>query len=179
MSVKLLGFTAVAEVTDHAAFATAVRAELEAARYLLGETMVTLSTAHTKSELVFLRACVELRIPTIVFLTNDETAPASLDQESLRLREHLLGVTLAKYTVSQSPAAISILEWADALLCACGEAENEMLGDALALGIPTRKLHPQQLTASWTHTPEVSSPTRHGYSSRRELLEFLDKRFGH
>lgn len=179
MSVKLLGFAALEETPDDTAFASLVRTELEAARHLLGNNMVAISTAQTKSDVIFLRACIDLRVPTIVFLSNEEIALAALDQDLLKLREHLLSVTLAKYPISKNPAATSILEWSDALLCACAVAEDQMLEDALALGIPTRKLHPQLLTAHWTHPPQTSSPARHGFPTRRELLEFLDKRLGH
>ncbi len=175
MSVKLLGFAAVAEEIDHGAFAAAIRSELEAARELLGLNMVVLSGAGTDSDLTFLRTCIELRIPTIVFLPSDEFFN---HQEKSKLLENLLSVSLAKYPLPPSTQAAPILEWADALLCACCDDEEEILTDALALGIPTRKLHSINLEANWTHPPQPASPARHGFSTRRELLEFLDKRFG-
>ncbi len=174
MSVKLLGFAAVAEVIDHVAFATAIRAELEAARDLLGANMVVLSGAETDSDLVFLRTCIELRIPTIALLPAD----ASFLPENKKLFENLLSVSLAKYSFPLSSQNLPILEWADALLCACCDDENEILTDALALGIPTRKLHAASLAAHWTHPPQPANSPRHGFPTRRELLEFLDKRFG-
>jgi hypothetical protein len=176
MSAKLLGFAAVAEVTDHASFATALRDELEAARDLLGSNMIVISGAHTKLELIFLRTCIELRVPTIVLLAND---PPMLDEETTSLRNNLISVSLATYPLPSSSQSLAILEWADALLCACSDVEDEILTDSLALGIPTRKLHPISLEANWTHPPQPASPTRHGFPTRRELLEFLDKKFGH
>jgi hypothetical protein len=173
MSVKLLGFAAVAEVTDHTAFAVAIRCELEAARDLLGANMIVLSGAKTDSDLVFLRTCIELRIPTIVLLPSD---PSFLP-ETEKLLENLLSVSLAKYLLPSSSGNLTILEWADALLCACCDDEDEILADALALGIPTRKLHSTSLAAHWTHPPQLANSPRHGFSTRRELLEFLDKRF--
>lgn len=178
MSVKLLGFAAVAEVTDHAAFAAALRGEIEAARNLLGANMVTLSCARADTDLTFLRTCIDLRIPTIVLLPSDEPFISNTETEKHKLLGNLLSVSLAKYPLPPSPQAAPILEWADALLCACGDEEDEILTDALALGVPTRKLHSISLTADWTHPPHPASPTRHGFPTRRELMEFLDKRFG-
>ena len=178
MSVKLLGFAAVAEVTDHAAFSVAIRNELEAARDLLGANMVVLSGAVTDSDLTFLRTCIELRIPTIVLLPSDETFISETHPEKLKLLENLLSVSLTKYPLPSSSQSLPILEWADALLCACCDDEDEILADALALGIPTRKLHCISLVAHWTHPPKPTNPAKHGFPTRRELLEFLDKRFG-
>ncbi len=178
MSVKLLGFAPVAEVNDHSAFAAVLRCELEATRDLLGANMVVLSGAKTDTDLTFLRTCIELRIPTIVFLPSDSSHPANADSENSRLLENLLSVALAKYPLPSSPQNLAILEWADALLCACRGEEDEILTDALALGIPTRKLHSTSLVAHWTHPPQLTSSARHGFPTRRELLEFLDKRFG-
>lgn len=175
MSVKLLGFAAVADVTDPSAFAAAIRSELEAARDLLGANMIVLSGAGTESDLIFLRTCIELRIPTIVLLCSDETFD---HVEKSKLLENLLSVSLAKYPLASSAQASPILEWADVLLCACCDDEDEILADAIALGIPTRKLHSHSHEANWTHPPHPSNPARHGFPTRRELLEFLDKRFG-
>ncbi len=178
MSVKLLGFAAVAEVMDHTAFATAIRVELEAARDLLGANMIVLSGAGTDSDLTFLRTCIELRIPTIVLLPSDGPFISEAHPEKFKLLENLLSVSLAKYHLPPSSQATPILEWADAFLCACCDDENEILTDALALGIPTRKLHSSSLEAHWTHPPQLTSSARHGFPTRRELLEFLDKRLG-
>lgn len=171
MSVKLLGFAAVAEATDPAAFATGMRAELTSAKDLLGANMVVLSGARTGTDLIFLRTCIELRIPTIVFL-QDETHGQERD-----LLGHLLSVSLAKYPITATQPHFHIIEWADALLCACSDEENEILTDAMALGIPTRKIHTASLEANWTHQPDIACTAKHGFPTRRELLEFLDKRF--
>lgn len=174
MSVKLLGFAAVAEAIDSTAFAAVIRDELEAARDLLGTSMVTLSGAKTDSDLIFLRTCIELRIPTIVLLPRD----AFFLPKEQKLLENLLSVSLAKYSLSSSPQNLPIIEWADALLCTCCDDEDEILTDAIALGIPTRKLHSISLQAHWTHPPHPTKSPRHGFPTRRELLEFLDARFG-
>jgi hypothetical protein len=176
MSAKLLGFAAAAEVKDHASFAMAIRAELETVRDLLGSNMIVISGADTKLELILLRTCIELRIPTIVLLPHIDPF---LDEETSSLRNTLLSVSLATYPLLASSQSLAILEWADALLCACDDHEDEMLMDALALGIPTRKLHSINLSANWTHTPQPAHSPRHGFPTRRELLEFLDKRFHH
>lgn len=174
MSVKLLGFAAVAEAIDSTAFAAVIREELVAARDLLGTSMVTLSGAKTDSDLIFLRTCIELRIPTIVLLQGD----ASFLPEEKKLLDNLLSVSLAKYPLPSSSHNLPIIEWADALLCTCCDAEDDILTDALALGIPTRKLHSTSLQAHWTHPPHPANSPRHGFPTRRELLEFLDARFG-
>lgn len=174
MSVKLLGFAAVAEVTNPAAFAAMIRNELEAARNLLGTSMITLSGAKTDSDLIFLRTCIELRIPTIVLLTVD----TSFLPEEHKLLDNLLSVSLAKYYLPTSSQNLPIIEWADALFCACCDDDDEILTHARSLGIPTRKLHSTSLVANWTYPPHPTSSARHGFPTRRELLEFLDKRFG-
>jgi hypothetical protein len=174
MSVKLLGFAALAEAIDSAAFAAVIRSELEAARDLLGANMIAVSGAATGPDLIFLRTCIELRIPTIVFFTSD----ASFLPETEKLLGNLLSVSLAKYPRPSSSTHLTILEWADALLCPCRNEENEILSDALALGIPTRKLDSTSLAAHWTQPPHASISPRHGFPTRRELLEFLDIRFG-
>lgn len=175
MSVKLLGFTARAEADDNTAFAHAIYSELEATRILLGSNMVALSGARTLTELTFLRTCIELRVPTIVFLPNEVPFSDEPESETSKLRKSLLSVTLATYLTPQP--FLPILEWADALIFANSEDEDEFLADALALGIPIRKLHPLSLKADWTHFPHPASPAKHGFPTRRELLEFLDKRF--
>lgn len=177
MSVKLLGFAAVADATDPSAFAAAIRNELTAAKGLLGTNMVVLSGAKTGTDLIFLRTCIELRIPTIVFLPDENHLSGGSDSEASNLLGHLLSVSLAKYSIAATPTHIPVLEWADALLCACGDEEDEILTDAHALGIPTRKFHTTSLETSWSHTPDTASTARHGFPTRRELLEFLDRKF--
>lgn len=176
MSVKLLGFAASVEADDNTAFAHAIYSELEATRILLGSNMVALSGANTLTELTFLRACIELRVPTIVFLPYKEPFPEESESESSKLRKSLLSVTLATYLTPQP--FLPILEWADALISANSNHEDEFLADAVALGIPVRKLHAFNFNADWTHLPHPTSPAKHGFPTRRELLEFLDKRFG-
>jgi hypothetical protein len=175
MSVKLLGFAASVEVSDAPAFAQTIRSELEAARILLGSNMVALSGANTLTELTFLRTCIELRVPTIVFLPNEEPFPDEPESETSKLRKNLLSVTLATYLTPQP--FLPILDWADALISANSDDEDEFLADAVALGIPIRKLHACSFNADWTHLPHPASPAKHGFPTRRELLEFLDKRF--
>jgi hypothetical protein len=175
MSAKLLGFAASVDVADPLAFAHAIRSELEAARTLLGSNMVVVSGASNHTELTFLRTCIELRIPTIVFLPSDDSSLAELDSEKSRLRENLLSVSLARYLIPVT--SIAILEWADALLCATCNHEDEILSDAIALGIPTKKFYSSSLEAHWTHLPQPTKPAKHGFPTRRELLDFLDKRF--
>ena len=175
MSVKLLGFAASVDVADPLAFAHAIRSELEAARTLLGSNMVVVSGASNHTELTFLRTCIELRIPTIVFLPSDDSSLAALDSEKFRLRENLLSVSLARYLIPVT--SLAILECADALLCTTCNHEDEILSDAIALGIPTKKFHSSSLEAHWTHLPQPTSPAKHGFPTRRELLDFLDKRF--
>lgn len=171
MALKLLGYATVTESKDPKAFAAIVRNELISIRNVLGTDMIVLTSAGTTTDLVFLRTCIELRIPTIVFLPDDT------DTESSNLLGHLLSVSLAKYAITGTQPHLPILEWADALLYACCDKDHEILTDALAQGIPTRKLHSISLEANWTHQPQPSHPARHGFITRRELLEFLDKRY--
>jgi hypothetical protein len=105
MSAKLLGFAAVAEIMDHERFAMVIRAELETVRNLLGSNMIVISGANTKLELIFLRTCIEFRVPTIVLLKNIDPL---IDEENSKLRHSLLSVSLATYLLPSSTPANSI-----------------------------------------------------------------------
>jgi len=170
---KLLAFAGHREIPDKAALGAVIRAELLSIRENLGRGMIAISRAATGADLVFLRACVELRIPAIVLLPlseNDFEDPA--EQE---LARHLTGVALAKHV---SPEG-NLVEWADVLLFASdGTPSEETAEDARDLGIPTRLIHATTLETRWTIPPDASRRARHGFDTRQDLLDFLDGRFG-
>ncbi len=180
-SIKLLGFAAHRDVPENPELAASIRSELTSAKDLFGSRLTTLSSAITIPDLIFLRACIELRIPTIVILPSDPEPHSSA--EHAQLAKALLSVSLAKYRVpASSPSSTQIsqhiLEWADAMLFAShGEDDGEIVEDAAAMGIPTRRINSVSLQAKWNFTPEPERAARHGFPTRKELLEFFDARF--
>jgi hypothetical protein len=54
------------------------------------------------------------------------------------------------------------------------KADEEVVTDAIALGIPLRRVDDGN---TWTHLPQPDSKAKHGFPTRRELLEFFDQRF--
>lgn len=173
MPLKLLGFALLEEPEDHADLARILQDELKAARDLLGTNIATLSCVRNRADLVFLRACIDLRIPTIVLLSDDGLF--SDDSDSKNLLENLLSVSLANYVTFGGQHHLPILEWSDALICMGSAAHQELVADAIALGIPLRRVDGEN---TWTHLPQPDATPKHGFTTRRELLEFLDQRFG-
>ncbi len=173
MSLKLLGFALLEETEDHAGLARILHDEIKAAKDLLGMNIATLSCVRNRTDLVFLRTCIELRIPTIVLLSDGELFID--DSDSIILLENLLSVSLANYRISGAEPHLPILEWSDALICVGAKADDELVSDAIALGIPLRRVDG---ASTWTHLPRPDTSPKHGFTTRRELLEFLDQRLG-
>ena len=104
------------------------------------------------------------------------------------MASHLISVALAKYVVPQKREAGQsvhqyLLEFADAFLFAWnGEpGDNEDRTEALVtetreLGIPARIIHTGELSAHWSFEPDLQRSARHGFETRKELLEFFDAR---
>jgi hypothetical protein len=161
-------------------FREMARQELLRMRQLLGEGLIAVSAASAPAELSFFRACVELRIPVIVIAPPGHPQPEDEGQRSLA--RALLSVALVRYTpppaVGRSHSSY-LLEWVDALLFA-GRADTpvEILEDALAIGIPTRRIGLDAASPAAWELPFSGRETaaRHGFSARRDLLEFLDLR---
>ena len=69
---KLLGFTGQHDVPDPEGLRVAMRREVVAMRDLLGKRMIAITSAAAGADGVFLKTCVELRIPAIVILPYPE-----------------------------------------------------------------------------------------------------------
>jgi hypothetical protein len=179
---KLLGFAGHRMVTDKEALREAIRRELVAMKGLLGNRMIAISSAAAGADLIFLKSCVELRIPAIVILPFPEERFSEdfEDEEEWAMAQRLSGVALARYVApggKEAPEAYQIvsrllLEWADAFIFAWnGEPQKgaggtgETVEEARDLGIPSRVIDSRSLAA------------RHGFHSRADLLDFLDTRF--
>jgi hypothetical protein len=179
---KLLGFAGHRRVADVEGLCGAIRRELLEMREILGQRIIAVSCAAEGADLLFLRTCVDLRIPAIVILPFSE-GKFSEDFEDAKEREmakHLTGVALAKYVVPEDSYAASrhLLEWADAFLFAWdGDPQMEAVGEARDLGIPSRIIDTTSLEPRWGVPPEGFRKARHGFESRAELLDFLDVRF--
>lgn len=191
---RLIGFAGHRRVDDRKALTTAIREELAHIREKLGPRLITLSSAAAGADLIFLRACVELRIPAIIVLPFPEERFAQDfdDTEEWGMAEKLMSVSLAKYVVAgghEAPEAYQVVsrhlvEWADAFLFAWnGErplgkgGTGETVEEARDLGIPARIIDTGSMTVRWTHHPDPQCVARHGFATRKELLEFLDARF--
>ncbi|MFM2199855.1 MAG: hypothetical protein RLZZ505_3287 [Verrucomicrobiota bacterium] len=191
---KLLGFAGHRMVTDKEALREAIRRELVAMKGLLGNRMIAISSAAAGADLIFLKSCVELRIPAIVILPFPEERFSEdfEDEEEWAMAQRLSGVALARYVApggKEAPEAYQIvsrllLEWADAFIFAWnGEPQKgaggtgETVEEARDLGIPSRVIDSRSLAARWETPPDPHRKARHGFHSRADLLDFLDTRF--
>ncbi|MFD2255611.1 hypothetical protein ACFSSA_02900 [Luteolibacter algae] len=191
---KLLGFAGHRQVADKEKLAIVIRHEVEMMKQALGEKMIGISSAAAGADLVFLRACVELRIPTIVILpfSEERFSEDFEDQAEWQLAQQLMSVSLVKYIIPgryESPQAYHVvstqlLEWADAFLFAWnGQPQKgiggtgETVADARDTGTPSRIIDTGSLVARWQVPVDESRAAKHGFETRRELLEFLDRRY--
>jgi hypothetical protein len=188
---KLLGFAGHRKVPDPEALGAAIRGEVIAMQELLGKRMIAISSAAAGADLIFLKACVELRIPAIVILPFPEERFAEDfgNAEEWAMAQRLCVVALAKYVAPRSPEPYQLvsrlmLEWADAFLFAWnGEppkgpgGTGETVAEARDLGIPSRVIDAASLLPRWETPPDPSRKARHGFGSRADLLDFLDARF--
>ncbi len=192
---KLLGFAGHRNVPDKAALALAVRRELLHIRETYGPKLIGISSAAAGADLIFLKTCVDLRLPTIVILPFPEERFSDdfEEHEEWALAEKLIGVALAKYVLpgeNSSPQAYQIvsrelLGLADAFLFTWdGEAARggggtgETVGEAADTGLPSRIIDAGTLEARWAVPPDSTRRARHGFPTRAELLDFLDGRLG-
>ncbi len=191
---RLLGFAGHRKVPDPEALRIAIRGELLKMKELLGEGMTGISSAAAGADLLFLRSCIELRIPTIVILPFHEKRFSEdfEDAEEWALAEKLMGVSLARYVTPGGHGAPEayrsvsrdLIDWADAFLFAWDGkpprgvgGTGETVGEARDLGIPARVIDAVSLEVSWAVPFDFRQKARHGFGSRKELLDFLDLRF--
>jgi len=191
---KLLGFAGHRAVPDTEGLRIEIRRELEAMRGTMGKRIIAVCSAAAGTDLVFLKTCVELRVPAIVILPFHEERFAGdfEDADEWALAQRLCGVALARYVAPgaldapQAYQAVSrlLLEWADAFLFAWNGGPPKGAGDtgetvaeARDLGIPSRVIDPASLAARWETPADPCRKARHGFGSRPELLDFLDARF--
>lgn len=191
---KLLGFAGHRRADDKEAMRSAIRSGLEEMRELLGARMIALCSAAAGADLIFLRCCVDLRIPAIVILPFDEERFSEDfdDRSEWIFATHLMSVSLAKYVAPGGKAAPEayqvvsqiMLEWADAFLFVWdGEpargagGTGETVGDAKILGIPSRIIDSESFEVRWNVEADACREARHGFETRKELLEFFDARF--
>ena len=192
--IKLLGFAGHRAVLDPAGLRKTLIGELAEMKALLGNRMTAICSAAAGADLIFLRACVEIRIPAIVILPFPEERFAEdfEDKEEWQLARHLTGVALAKYVTpggKEAPEAYHevsrhLLDWADAFLFAWDGKEprgtggtGETVREARELGIPSRIIDAEILEARWEIALDAGRKARHGFDTRVDLLDFLDARF--
>lgn len=193
--IKLLGFAGHRAVPDAEGLRTSLLTELAAMKEMLGDRMTTITSAAAGADLIFLRACVTLRIPAIVILPFPEErfAVDFSDPEEWKMARDLAEVALAKYIAPgdhEAPAAYHevsrhLLDWADAFIFAWdGEdargagGTGETVSEARHLGIPSRVIDVESLVGRWEVAADPDRKPRHGFDTRAELLDYLDARFG-
>lgn len=176
--IKLLGFVGPRVIPDHASLRKAIAVALSEMKAQLGDRITAICGAGPGADLVFLRACVEMRIPAIVIMPYPEERLAEdfPDKEEWVFARHLTGVALAKYVAPGGMVSRHLLDWADAFLFA-SDGEDSLRGEARDLGIPSRIIDASTLGASWDIPPDPQRSARHGFDNRADLLDFLDARF--
>lgn len=192
--IKLLGFAGQRKVTDTGGLRKSILAELADMKALLGERITAICGAAAGADLIFLRACAELRIPAIVILPFPEERFAEDfdDVDEWKLARDLMGVSLARYLAPgghEAPEAYHqvsrhLLDWADAFLFAWDGNEprgpggtGETVREARELGLPSRIIDEKTLAARWDVAADAGRRPRHGFDTRADMLDFLDARF--
>lgn len=190
---RLIGFAGHRNVPDRGELSRAIRDELERFRELYGARVTAISSVAAGADLVFLKACAELRIPAIMILPFEKMRFAEdfENAEEWKLAESLMSISLATYVIRgnfEAPEAYQVvsrqlLEWTDAFIFVWNGDPARGLGgtgetveEAKDLGIPARIIDTKSLEARWTFEPDMSRAARHGFDTRKELLEFLDAR---
>ncbi len=191
---KVIGFAGHRNVPDRMALGEVIRRELGEMKDALGGRVIAISSAAAGADLVFLRACVDLRIPMVVVLPFPEERFSEdfEDPREWELAEKLLGVALSRHVTpggKEAPEAYqaasrNLLEWADAFLFAWDGkpprgvgGTGETVEDSRDAGIPTRVIDATSLEARWIVPMDAGRGARHGFETRKDLLDFLDLRF--
>ena len=191
---KILGFAGHRNVPDPEGLRNIIREELSEMKDKLGGRVIGISSAAAGADLIFLRSCIDLRIPTIVVLPFSEARFAEDFEDSAEweLAEKLFGVALAKYITPggrEAPEAYqavsrNLIEWADVFLFAWGGkpargigGTGETVEEAREIGLPTRIIDAGTLEAEWTIPMDSGRKARHGFKTRKDLVDFLDLRF--
>ena len=187
---SLVGFTGHNFACEEVPLKTIIKDELVALKELFGAKITTVSSLISNTDISFLNCCIELRIPTILILPSEpDHLSKSFTEEEWSKAKNLMSVSLACYIAPGDPSKVRtsslVLEWADILLCVtggfghhCQGESEEALGDATALGIPSRVIDVRQKKAHWSFNPDPNRGARHGFDTRRKLLEFFDYRLG-
>lgn len=187
---KLVGVVAGSLKDDDVRLNRRIREELSEIREFHHSAIIVVTAVNDITALSFLRICAELRIPMILFLPLPaETLLAnSRDDEAKRMARALMEIALAKYQLRDSgttdaarqKSAQAVIEFADALLVLADHGASHDLSlphDARDLGIPTKIIGLEASDPEWSIASESERPARHGFETRKELLEFLDARF--
>ena len=134
---KIIGFAGHRKLPDREGLGERLGAELKALKNDLGDRLIAMCSAAAGADLVFLRKCIELRIPAIVILPFPEERFSKDFEDELEwlIAEKLLSVALSKYVsprglqAPESYQAVSrnLVEWADVFLFAWdGEPPREL-----------------------------------------------------
>ncbi len=191
---KLIAFAGHRRVPHPQGLRIAIRESLSEMRDALGGRVIAISSAAAGADLIFLRTCIDLRIPAVVILPFPEERFSEdfEDPAEWEMVEKLLGVALAKYVTpgeKEAPEAYqavshNLLEWADAFLFAWDGnpprgigGTGETVREAQDTGLPARIINADTMVVKWTTPPDPTRKARHGFETRKDLLDFLDLKF--
>lgn len=194
---KLIGLAGELPSTESstATLEKTLKAELAAVHQLFDSAGIVSIAVSNENDFLLLRICAKLRIPMVLFLARPfEELRNQFNLESEKtVAEALMGIALAKYEFIDSEgfeqayakALRACAEFADTLLIIAEKESDanttnhalELAIDAKALGTPCKIADSNGHFGNWTLEPQSSSPAKHGFENRKELLEFFDAKF--
>jgi hypothetical protein len=164
---KILGFLGSTQSYCAPTLEAFLRDELKHIQTILGGRMIAVTTARPGNHLIFLKTCIELRIPVLLLFTKETNSPCAFG-EDWKMANMLFSMALAQYRANED----FLVDWGDALLLA---GENSC--NAKDLGIPHQKIQFEPFDTCWPVPLDAKRGARHGFANRFDLMEFLDSRY--
>lgn len=164
---KILGFLGSEQAYCAPTFRAFLRDNLKQIHSILGARMIAATPAKPGKHLIFLKTCMELRIPVLLLFTKLDESHNTFG-EDWKMAKMLFSIALAQYHANED----FLVDWADALLFA-----GEISSNARDLGIPHQKIQLEPLDANWPVPLDARRRARHGFANRFDLMDFLDSRY--
>jgi hypothetical protein len=165
---KIIGFLGTDQMHSRTALSNLLKGELKHIQSSLGGRIIATTQAIPGTSLVFLKTCIELRIP-VILLFSKETAPSpDLFAEDWDTALMLYSMALTQYHANDE----FMLDWTDAMLVV-----GDLHSDAQDLGIPHLTIELENTTSHWPVPLDQKRQARHGFANRFDLMEFLDSRY--
>jgi hypothetical protein len=164
---KILGFLGSEQTYCAPTLEAFLRNELKHIQIILGARMIAATTVKTGKHLIFLKTCIELRIPVLLLFEKADDSLHAFGEKG-KMANMLFSMALAQYQANDD----FLVDWGDALLFA-----GEISSDARDLGIPHQKIQLEPFDASWPVPLDAKRGARHGFANRFDLMDFLDSRY--